>query len=100
MVGKGFFNLFVASMCLLGDTGFFGYFMCFGLIICGIFFILIGCACLKGYDEAMNEPMQASTFDTEKQVSVGLDCPKRVKDITLHDLKRNEDTSDHFHRVD
>ena len=55
VVGKGAFNLFVASTCLVGDCGLLDIIMCFGLIICGLFFVLIGGSCLRGYDELVKE---------------------------------------------
>ena len=37
-------------MFLVGDRGLWGYLMCGGLLFCGIFFILVAYACIKGYD--------------------------------------------------
>ena len=50
--GKGYFNLFLSSMFLVGNNSFWGYLMCglFGGF--GLFFILVGCACIEGYDDA------------------------------------------------
>ena len=57
VAGKGFFNIFVASMFLVGDRGLWGYIMCGGLLFCGIFFILVAYACIKGvgYDSVNGE---------------------------------------------
>lgn len=53
IMGKGFFNLFVASMFLVGDDGdLWGWVMFGGLAACGVFFILIGCACIKSHEDA------------------------------------------------
>ena len=52
VAGKGFFNLFLASMFLVGNNdSIWGWLMlgCFGFF--GIFFILVGCACVS-YDDA------------------------------------------------
>ena len=50
--GKGFFNLFVASMFLVGNgDDIWGWIMMGGLIACGLFFILVGCACINGYED-------------------------------------------------
>ena len=53
VTGKGFFNLFLASMFLVGNNAsIWGWLMlgCFGFF--GIFFILVGCACVEGYDDS------------------------------------------------
>ena len=53
VAGKGFFNLFLASMFLVGNGGsIWGWVMLGAFGFFGIFFILVGCACLKGYDDA------------------------------------------------
>ena len=51
--GKGYFNLFLASMFLVGSDDFWGWLM-MGLFACfGIFFIIVGCACVEGvYDNS------------------------------------------------
>ena len=49
--GKGYFNLFIASMFLVASDGIWGYLMCGLFAAFGIFFILVGCACLTGYDD-------------------------------------------------
>ena len=60
VVGRGVFNLFVASMCLVGEeTSLLSYAMFVGLVICGLFYVLIGCACLKGYSEVDKEADKA-----------------------------------------
>ena len=50
IVGKGLFNLFVASMFYVGDPGVWGIAMMSLLAGIGLFFVLIGCACVKGYE--------------------------------------------------
>ena len=71
ITGKGIFNLFVASMFLIGDRGLWGWIMFLGLCFCGIFFIMVGCACVKGYgyEDVQGEdisPQKASTQLTQK----------------------------------
>ena len=52
VIGKGFFNLFVASMFLVGNGDSpWGYIMMGSLAACGIFYILVGCACINRYDD-------------------------------------------------
>ena len=51
VTGKGFFNLFCASMFLVGNNDeIWGYIVMGGLCFCGVFFVLVGCACISGYD--------------------------------------------------
>ena len=51
--GKGYFNLFLASMFLVGNNGsIFGYLMTGAFAILGLFFIFVGCACISGYDDS------------------------------------------------
>ena len=53
VTGKGVFNLFVASMFLVGNAGsFWGYLMTGAFAACGIFFTAVGCACIDGYDDS------------------------------------------------
>ena len=48
VVGKGFFNIFCSAMYLVGnDESLTGYAMMGGLAACGVFFILVGCTCIK-----------------------------------------------------
>ena len=52
VIGKGFFNLFCASMFLVGNAReVWGYAMFGGLAGCGIFFILVGCSCVSSYED-------------------------------------------------
>ena len=52
VTGKGVFNLFCASMFMVGNgDSLWGYIMMGGLIACGLFFILVGCACISGYED-------------------------------------------------
>ena len=60
IIGKGFFNLFIASMFLVGnDANIGGYIMMGALAFCGIFFILVGCACVK-----TDEPLEDVSKDS------------------------------------
>ena len=52
VTGKGYFNLFLASMFLVGADGVWGWVMMGGFAFFGLFFLLIGYACLEGYDDA------------------------------------------------
>ena len=54
VAGKGYFNVFLASMFLVGG-GLWGIIMasCLGAI--GLFFILISCACIEGYEESYTD---------------------------------------------
>ena len=53
ITGKGVFNLFLASMFLVGNgDSIWGYLMCAAFGGIGILFILIGCACIEGYDDS------------------------------------------------
>ena len=48
VVGKGLFNCFLASMFLVGSGNkLYGWIMLGGLLTCGVFFILVGCACIE-----------------------------------------------------
>ena len=52
VIGKGMFNIFCASMFLVGNQdSLWGWLMFGGLLGCGLFFILIGCACISSYDD-------------------------------------------------
>ena len=52
VAGKGFFNLFIASMFLVGNDGnLWGYVMTGVLAGLGVFFVLVGCACISGYED-------------------------------------------------
>ena len=49
--GKGFFNIFLASMFLVGnEDGVWGYIMLCTLAGCGAFFLLVGCCCMSSYE--------------------------------------------------
>ena len=52
VTGKGFFNIFLASMFLVGQSGIWGIMMCVAFGTIGIFFVAIGCACVEGYDNS------------------------------------------------
>ena len=52
VVGKGVFDLFLASMFLVGGDDIWGWIMFGGFAFFGVFFVLIGCACIEGYDDA------------------------------------------------
>ena len=46
VTGKGLFNLFLASMFLVGGTTIYNYLMAALFGVCGAFFVTIGC-CVK-----------------------------------------------------
>ena len=70
LVGRGLFNIFVASMCLVGDeTGLLSYIMLIGLIICGLFYICVGYGCLKGYNEIGENAQKDNTGKTAAESS-------------------------------
>ena len=53
VTGKGFFNLFCASMFLVGNNDeVWGYIVMGGLMFCGLFFVMVGCACIRNYDDS------------------------------------------------
>ena len=53
VTGKGYFNLFLASMFLVGSTTWWGWLMFGCFCFFGIFFIAVGCACVEGvYDDS------------------------------------------------
>ena len=53
VVGKGLFNLFLASMFLVGTGGsIWGWLMFAAFLVLGVFFLAVGLACVKGYDDA------------------------------------------------
>ena len=53
IVGKGIFNLFLASMFLVGTGGsIWGWLMFGAFLILGVFFVAVGCACVDGYDDS------------------------------------------------
>ena len=49
--GKGYFNLFLASMFLVGNGGIWGYLMTGAFGVLGLFFIFVGCAWID-YDDS------------------------------------------------
>ena len=54
--GKGFFNIFVASMFLVGnEKEIFGYLIFGGLLGLGLLFIAIGCACISSHEATQDE---------------------------------------------
>ena len=51
--GKGYFNLFLSSMFLVGSDDIWGWLMMGLFASFGIFFIIVGCACVEGiYDNS------------------------------------------------
>ena len=50
-MGRGFFNLFLASMFLVGDQSVWSWVMFGGFAAIGVLFIIIGCACVEGIDD-------------------------------------------------
>ena len=56
ITGKGFFNIFVASMFLVGnEKEIFGYLIFGGLLGLGLLFIAIGCACISSHEATQDE---------------------------------------------
>ena len=52
--GKGFFNLFLCAMFIVGNSnGLAGYIMCGCLGAFGLLYMLIACACIRGYEKEM-----------------------------------------------
>ena len=67
VVGKGFFNIFLASMFLVGnEKELYGYLMFGGLLACGLFFVLLGCACIKSSDYNKNKPNKSVASRNDK----------------------------------
>ena len=63
ITGKGIFNLFLASMFLVGNDGeIWGWAMMGTLTFLGLFFILVGCACVKGYDDLKKDDVKDSVL--------------------------------------
>ena len=53
VTGKGLFNIFIASMFLVGNgEKITGYIMSVVFAAIGLFFVFVGCACIKGYDDS------------------------------------------------
>ena len=53
VTGRGLFNIFIASMFLVGNgEKITGYIMSVVFAAIGLFFVLVGCACIKGYDDS------------------------------------------------
>ena len=54
VMGKGAFNLFLASMFLVGSSGVWGWLMFGAFAFFGVFFLAIGFSCIKGvtYDDS------------------------------------------------
>ena len=56
VVGKGFFNLFCASMFLVGNNDeIWGYIMTGTLAGLGLLYILIGCSCVNMHVEGLEK---------------------------------------------
>uniref|UniRef100_A0A7S3MPC4 COPI associated protein n=1 Tax=Favella ehrenbergii TaxID=182087 RepID=A0A7S3MPC4_9SPIT len=73
VIGKGMFNIFVASMFLVGNPDeLYGYLMFGGLLGLGLFFVMVGCACIS------------STYDDKdlKKSDVKVDAKALDKDAT------------------
>ena len=50
ITGKGFFNIFVASMFLVGNNeSLWGYMIFGGLLGLGLLFVLVGCSCISSH---------------------------------------------------
>ena len=53
VTGKGAFDIFLASMFLVGSEGDIWGWLMFGCFMAlGSFFVLVGCACIEGYDDS------------------------------------------------
>ena len=53
VTGKGLFNIFLSSMFLVGSNGdVIGWLMFGAFAAIGTFFVLVGCACIEGYDDS------------------------------------------------
>ena len=52
VTGKGYFDLFLASIFLVGDDGIWSWIMFSAVAGMGLFFVLVGCACVDGYDDS------------------------------------------------
>ena len=64
VTGKGLFNLFLASMFIVGNDGeIWGYVMTGTLAALGLFFILVGCACISGYEDLKKNDAKSSVVD-------------------------------------
>ena len=50
--GKGFFNIYLASMFLVGGDSFWSWILFSCFMVCGLFFILIGFWATEAYDES------------------------------------------------
>ena len=64
VAGKGFFNLFLASMFLVGNDGNLGGYVMTGVLAgLGLFFILVGCACISGYEDLKKKDVKKAGGD-------------------------------------
>ena len=69
MTGRGLFNLFLASMFLVGNNGeVWGYVMLGGLLGVGLFFILVGCACIN--DTENKSALKRNTETTDEKANL------------------------------
>ena len=70
IIGKGMFNLFLASMFLVGsDDGLWNYLMVGSLATCGLFFMLVGCACINNYEDKDLKKSDVKESFSEKKES-------------------------------
>ena len=70
--GKGFFNLFLASMFLVGNDGDpWGYLMTGCFVICGLFFLIAGCCCEFSYQKDLIKPQQVAEQITKIKGTIG-----------------------------
>ena len=66
--GKGVFNLFCACMFLVGNgDGWWGWAMMGTLTACGLFFILVSCACIRVKDKKDLTNSKLKDTDSSKQ---------------------------------
>ena len=67
--GRGFFNLFLASMFLVGNDGeVYAYLMVGGLCFFGLLSIMIGCACISETDK--KSALKRNTDTSEADASL------------------------------
>ena len=72
--GKGLFNLFCASLFLVGNDGnLWGYIFTGCLAGLGLFFMLVGCACIKTYEDKnlSKEDLLKKTMQEKEPLTAG-----------------------------
>ena len=72
VTGKGIFNIFLASMFLIGNGGSIWAWLMFGAFLgFGVFFTLVGLACVQGYGESDKEIKNKQKGTTAGEQTVG-----------------------------